>query len=158
MVEAVRILSSTTIRIVCILTSSQSDVFNQNSIVLASGASSSANGKVYLGRPWGAYAKYALKNSFPSYQNLTYFPSRVIFKNTYITAPLNKAIWSVWNTGDERTSNILFAEYNSTGSGVSGASRPSFATVLSASQANSYTISSAVGSDYANWVDAAYIV
>jgi len=88
----------------------------------------------------------------------SYFPSRVIFKNTYITAPLNKAIWSVWNTGDERTSNILFAEYNSTGSGVSGASRPSFATTLSASQANSYTISSAVGGDYVNWVDAAYIV
>ena len=59
MVEAVRTSLSLTIRIACILTCSQSDVFNQNSIVLASGASSTANGKVYLGRPWGAYAKYA---------------------------------------------------------------------------------------------------
>ncbi|CAA7265485.1 unnamed protein product [Cyclocybe aegerita] len=108
-------------------------VFNQNSIVLASGASS------YLGRPWGNYAK-------------------VIFKDTYVTAPLNKAMWSVWNTGDERTDHVLFAEYNTTGSGAAGASRPSFATVLSASQANAYTISSAVGSDYASWVDAAYLV
>jgi pectinesterase len=83
---------------------------------------------------------------------------RVIFKNTVITAPMNQALWSVWNVGDERTSNILFAEYNTSGSGASGASRPSFATVLSASQAASYTIASAVGSDYASWVDAAYLV
>lgn len=71
---------------------------------------------------------------------------------------MNKALWSVWNTGDERTSNILFAEYNTSGSGSTGAARPSFATVLSASQAASYSISSAVGSDYASWVDAAYLV
>lgn len=89
---------------------------------------------------------------------LIHLSPRVIFKNTVVTAPLNKAIWSVWNTGDERTSNILFAEYNTTGSGVSGATRPSFATMMSASQAASYSISSAVGSDYANWVDAAYLV
>ncbi|KAF9465364.1 pectinesterase [Collybia nuda] len=114
-------------------------VFDKNTIVLASGAASGTSGKVYLGRPWGAYAK-------------------VIFKNTVITAPMNKALWSVWNTGDERTSNILFAEYNTSGSGSSGASRPSFATVLSASQAASYTIATAVGSDYANWVDSAYLV
>ncbi|KAF9046510.1 pectinesterase [Panaeolus papilionaceus] len=112
-------------------------VFNQNTIVLASGASSSANGKVYLGRPWGGI---------------------VIFKNTVITAPMNKALWSVWNTGDERTSNVFFAEYNTSGSGASGATRPSFARVLSASEANGYSISSAVGSDYANWVDSAYII
>ncbi|KAF8881911.1 pectin lyase fold/virulence factor [Infundibulicybe gibba] len=85
---------------------------------------------VYLGRPWGGL---------------------VIFKSTVVTAPLNHALWSVWNTGDERTSNILFAEYNTTGSGQ-------LRTVLSASQAAAYSISSAVGSDYASWVDAAYIV
>ncbi|KAF8158033.1 pectinesterase [Crassisporium funariophilum] len=116
---------------------SGSYVFNLNKIVLAAGAASSASGKVYLGRPWGAYAK-------------------VIFKNTVITAPLNPAMWSIWNVGDERTSNILFAEYNTTGISASG--RPSFSTVLSASQAAAYSISSAVGSDYASWVDAAYLV
>ncbi|RDB14828.1 Pectinesterase [Hypsizygus marmoreus] len=113
-------------------------VFDKNTIVLASGAASDTSGKVYFGRPWGAYAK-------------------VIFKNTVVTAPLNKALWSVWNVGDERTSNIFFGEYNSSGSGVSAASRPSFATILSTSQAASYSISSAVGNDYSSWVDAAYL-
>ncbi|PPQ64151.1 hypothetical protein CVT24_008786 [Panaeolus cyanescens] len=121
---------------------SGSYVFNQNTIVQASG--SSANGGVYLGRPWG--------------ELFFMFFSRVIFKNTVITAPMNKALWSVWNTGDTRTSNVFFAEYNTSGSGASGASRPSFARVLSASEANSYSISSAVGSDYASWVDSAYVV
>lgn len=50
------------------------------------------------------------------------------------------------------------ADYNTTGSGVVGVSRASFATVLSASQAASYSISSAVGSDYATWVDPSYFV
>ncbi|TFK34809.1 pectin lyase fold/virulence factor [Crucibulum laeve] len=117
---------------------SGSYVFNQNTIVTASGASN-VNGNVYLGRPWGAFAK-------------------VIFKNTVINAPLNKALWSIWNTGDERTSNVFFADYGTTGSGASGVSRPSFATLLTSSQANSYTIASAVGSDYASWVDSAYLV
>ncbi|KAF9046177.1 pectin lyase fold/virulence factor [Panaeolus papilionaceus] len=116
---------------------SGSYVFNQNTIIQAPG--SGANGGVYLGRPWGAFAK-------------------VIFKNTVITAPMNKALWSVWNMGDTRTSNVFFAEYNTSGSGASGASRPSFARVLSASEANAYSISSAVGSDYASWVDSAYLV
>ncbi|KAK7044891.1 carbohydrate esterase family 8 protein [Favolaschia claudopus] len=118
---------------------SGSYVLNQNTIVLASDAVSGTSGKIYLGRPWGNFAK-------------------VIFKNTVITAPMNKALWSIWNTGDPRTDNILFAEFNTTGSGANGAARPSFATVLSASQAASYSISSAVGSDYASWVDAAYLV
>lgn len=84
--------------------------------------------------------------------------TRVIFKNTVVTAPFNKALWSVWNANDTHTDNVLFAEYNSTGSGVSGATRPSFATVLSASQASAYSISSAVGGDYASWVDMSYFV
>ncbi|KAF8998831.1 carbohydrate esterase family 8 protein [Cyathus striatus] len=111
-------------------------VFNQNTVVLASGASSLSN-KAYLGRPWGDFAK-------------------VIFKNTVIQAALNPALWSIWNVGDERTDNVFFADYNTTG--ISGISRPSFATSLTASQAALYSISSAVGSDYATWVDAAYLV
>lgn len=113
-------------------------VFENNKIILASGANSNANGNVYLGRPWGAYA-------------------RVIFKNTEVTAPMNKALWSVWNTGDERTSNVYFAEYNTFGSGASGASRPGFAKVLSASDAAKWTIGTTVGSDYASWVDTSYL-
>ena len=75
-----------------------------------------------------------------------------------MTAPLNHSIWSTWNPGNPQTSNVFFAEYNSYGSGVVGAIRPSYATVLSASQAASYNIATAVGSDYASWVDAAYLV
>ncbi|KAF9025068.1 carbohydrate esterase family 8 protein [Hymenopellis radicata] len=113
-------------------------VFDGNSIVLASDASSDTSGNVYLGRPWGAYAK-------------------VIFKNTQVTAPLNSALWSVWNDDDERTDHVLFADYNTQGSGADGADRPDFATVLSASEADEYSIASAVGSDYAEWVDADYL-
>ncbi|KAF9032416.1 pectinesterase [Panaeolus papilionaceus] len=111
-------------------------VFNQNTIVLASGTASSAKGKIYLGRPWRR---------------------AVIFKNTVITAPMNKALWAPWREGDD-TSNVYYAEYNTSGSGASGASRPGFARILSASDANNYNIGSAVGSDYASWVDSAYIV
>ncbi|KAF8901552.1 carbohydrate esterase family 8 protein [Mucidula mucida] len=113
-------------------------VFDGNSVVLASDASSDTSGNAYLGRPWGAYAK-------------------VIFKNTQVTAPLNSALWSVWNDDDERTDHILFAEYNTQGSGADGAHRPDFATVLSASEADEYSIASAVGSDYAEWVDVDYL-
>ncbi|KAJ6557886.1 carbohydrate esterase family 8 protein [Mycena capillaripes] len=114
-------------------------VFNQNTIILASDAVSGASGNIFLGRPWSDFAK-------------------VIFKNTAITAPMNKALWSIWSAAAPQTDNVLFAEFNTTGSGASGAVRPSFATVLTAAQAATYSISSAVGSDYASWVDAAYIV
>ncbi|KAF7316045.1 Pectinesterase [Mycena indigotica] len=114
-------------------------VFNQNTIVLASGAASNTTGKFYLGRPWGNYAK-------------------VIFKNTVINPTINKALWSVWSSSSPNTDSVFFADYNTSGGGASGLSRASFATALSASQAASYTISSAVGSDYASWVDAAYVV
>lgn len=83
---------------------------------------------------------------------------RVIFKDTIITAPLNTALWSVWNSATPNTDHVLLADFNTTGSGVAGVSRANFATLLSASQAASYSISSAVGSDYATWVDPAYLV
>ncbi|KAF5363373.1 hypothetical protein D9756_001058 [Leucocoprinus leucothites] len=118
---------------------STSYVFNQNTIVTASGAFSNVTGRQYFGRPWRNYAK-------------------VIFKNTVVTAPFNKALWSQWSDSTPNTDHILFAEYNTTGSGVAGASRPSFATVLSSSQAAAYSISSAVGSDYTSWVDTSYFV
>ncbi len=86
------------------------------------------------------------------------FLYRVIFKNTVVTAPFNAALWSVWNTDDPHTDNVFLADFNTTGSGVTGASRPSFATTLSASQASAYTIASAVGSDYTSWVDMSYFV
>jgi len=104
------------------------------------------------------FAKYVVTSVVLNALYINCNSHRVIFKNTVVTAPFNKALWSVWNTGDPRTDNILFADYNSTGSGVSGASRPSFATLLSSSQATAYSISSAVGSDYTTWVDMSYFV
>jgi pectinesterase len=67
-------------------------------------------------------------------------------------------MWSVWNTGDERTDHVYFAEYNTYGSGSTGAARPSFARVLGSSDAAKWNIGTSAGSDYASWVDAAYIV
>lgn len=86
---------------------------------------------------------------------------RVIFKNTVVSTPLNTALWSIWNVGDPQTDDVFFADFNTTGSGVSGvnsASRANFSAELSTSQAAAYSISSAVGSDYTSWVDASYIV
>lgn len=82
----------------------------------------------------------------------------MIFKNTLITAPLNQTIWSIWDPGDERIDDVFFAEYNSTGSGLTDPERPSFSTLLTDSQADAFNISSAVGSDYATWVDLDYFV
>lgn len=113
-------------------------LFESNTIVAASDAFSNVTGKTFLGRPWGDFAK-------------------VVFKNTVITAPLNKAIWSEWQTSDPRTDNILFAEFNSTGSGVAGAARPSFATVLTSTQASQYSIATTVGANWASWVDTSYL-
>ncbi|PAV22414.1 carbohydrate esterase family 8 [Pyrrhoderma noxium] len=113
-------------------------LFEKNTLVAASDAFSNVTGKVFLGRPWGDYAK-------------------VVFKNTVINTELNKAIWSEWSSSNPMTDHILFAEYQSTGPGVSGASRPSFATILTQSEADQYTIASTVGSDYSSWVDTSYL-
>ena len=81
---------------------------------------------------------------------------RVIFKNTEIIAPLNTTVWSVWQEGDPRTSNVFFADFNTTG--ISVASRPYFSTELTRKKAAAFSIASVVGHDYKNWVDASYIV
>ncbi|KAG6878609.1 hypothetical protein C0992_007856 [Termitomyces sp. T32_za158] len=113
-------------------------VFESNEIILASDAVSGTADQVFFGRPWGAFAK-------------------VIFKNTNVTAPLNKALWSIWNPGDERISNVTMADFQSFGPGVQDADRPSFVTELTPSEAAAFNISSAVGSDWASWVDASYL-
>jgi pectinesterase len=114
-------------------------VFNQNTIILAADAVQGTTGNVFLGRPWGDYAK-------------------VIFKNTFITVPLNQTIWSIWDPGDDNTEFVFFAEYNSTGPGILDPMRPDFSTLLSEEQADAYNISSAIGDDFASWVDLNYLV
>ncbi|KAJ7490673.1 pectin lyase fold/virulence factor [Mycena latifolia] len=113
-------------------------VFNQNKIIAAKDAFANVTGNVFLGRPWGDFA-------------------RVVFKNTYLTAPLNKTIWSIWNPGDERIDDILFAEYDSFGPGVVHANRPNFSTILTRPEAAQYTLSSALP-NYRDWVDTEYLL
>ncbi|CRK45239.1 hypothetical protein BN1723_016498, partial [Verticillium longisporum] len=100
-------------------------VFNNCNIAAASGNSVSA-GAYYLGRPWGAY-------------------SRVVFQKTTISSVINSAGWSVWNTGDEMTSNVAYGEYQNTGAGASG-TRASFSKALS----SAVSISTILTSSYAS--------
>jgi pectinesterase len=76
--------------------------------------------------------------------------------NTEIIAPLNTTVWSIWQNSDPRTNNVFFADFNTTG--ISVTSRPYFSTRLTSSEAAAFSIASAVGDDYENWVDASYIV
>ncbi|KAF9269414.1 pectinesterase [Marasmius fiardii PR-910] len=117
---------------------SGSYVFNANTVIQASDAESGTSGGYYLGRPWSPYAK-------------------VIFKNTVLNVTPRKELWSLWNGDPASVAHTLFADYRTTGSGASGLAWASFATVLSDNQADSYSISSAVGSDYASWVDTSYL-
>lgn len=109
-------------------------VFNNCDIAAASGNTVTA-GAFYLGRPWGAYA-------------------RVVFQNTAMSAVINSAGWRIWNTGDERTSNVLFGEYNNSGTGSQG-TRASFATKLS----SAVPITTILTSSYASkgYYDASYM-
>ncbi|PAV22412.1 carbohydrate esterase family 8 [Pyrrhoderma noxium] len=113
-------------------------VFNKSKVIAASDAFSNVTGKVYLGRPWSDYA-------------------RVVFLNSNLGSQMNSALWSQWSSSTPNTDHILFGEYNSQGDGAENVSRPSFVTVLSSSQAASYTISSTLGSDYTSWVDTSYL-
>ncbi|TDL20822.1 pectin lyase-like protein [Rickenella mellea] len=113
-------------------------LFNSNTLIAASDAFTNVTGKSFLGRPWGDFAK-------------------VVFKNTIINTPLNKTVWSIWSTSMPNTDDVLFGEFNSTGPGVSGVTRPSFSTLLTSDQASQYTISSAIGSNYTTWVDTSYL-
>ncbi|KAH8813954.1 pectin lyase-like protein [Flagelloscypha sp. PMI_526] len=64
----------------------------------------------YLGRPWGAYA-------------------RVVVQNSWLDSNIQPAGWSIWNVGDERLDNITFGEYRNSGPGSHGV-RANFSTEL----------------------------
>ncbi|KAK3307181.1 carbohydrate esterase family 8 protein [Chaetomium strumarium] len=107
-------------------------VINRSTVSAKSGASV-GTGAYYLGRPWRNYA-------------------RVVFQNTSLSRVVNAAGWRIWNSGDERTDHVEFAEYANAGEGAQGA-RAGFAKKLSAA----VTISTVLGSDYKTWVDTAYL-
>ncbi|KAJ7228125.1 carbohydrate esterase family 8 protein [Mycena haematopus] len=113
-------------------------VFNENQVIAAADAFLNVTGNVFLGRPWGDFA-------------------RVVFKNTFVSAPMNKTLWSIWDPGDDRTDFVLFAEYNSFGPGVADAHRANFSTVLDRAEAAQYNLESAIP-NYKAWVDAEYLL
>ncbi|ESK82464.1 carbohydrate esterase family 8 protein [Moniliophthora roreri MCA 2997] len=117
---------------------SGSYVFEENTVVQTSGAESGTSGGYYFGRPWDVYAK-------------------VIFKSTTLQVAPNPALWSLWNGDSDSVSNAFLADYKTSGTGADSLSRASFAKQLSDDQARSYSISSAVGADYADWVDTSYL-
>ncbi|KAH6682134.1 pectinesterase [Plectosphaerella plurivora] len=108
-------------------------VFNSCNISAASG-NSVPNGAYYLGRPWGQYA-------------------RVVFQKTSMSAVINSAGWSVWNTGDTRTANTAFGEYQNSGTGASGS------RAFSKSLSSAVSISTILTSSYASkgYYDASYM-
>jgi len=107
-------------------------VINKSSVA-ASTSSTAGTGTVYLGRPWSEYA-------------------RVCFQKTVLSAIINSAGWEVWSSSTPNTEDVTFEEYGNTGTGASG-TRASFATTLS----SALTISTILGSDYADWVDTTYL-
>ncbi|KAK3343079.1 pectin lyase fold/virulence factor [Neurospora tetraspora] len=109
-------------------------VFNSCTIAAAAG-NSVPSGAYYLGRPWREYA-------------------RVTFQKTSMTNVINPAGWSIWNTGDEKTSHVSYGEYANTGAGASG-NRAWFGKKLGAA----VKIETVLGSGYASqgYYDSSYM-
>lgn len=100
---------------------------------IQAGSTDPGSGNVYLGRPWGDYA-------------------RVAFQRSSLSDIINSAGWEEWSTSTPNTDYVTFEEYDNSGSGASG-TRASFSTTVS----SEITIDTILGSDYASWVDADYI-
>lgn len=109
-------------------------VFYDNKVTASSGYTTT--GEVYFGRPWSEYA-------------------HVVFIDTTVSDIVAPALWEEWSSSEPNTADVLFADYGTTG--ISDISRPSFATLLTSSEAATYTISYVLGSDYADWVDTSYL-
>ena len=82
----------------------------------------------------------------------------MVFKSTSVTAPLNPALWSVWQAAEPNTDHVTYADYDTSGSGVpSNVERPSFASLLTKTQAADYTMSEAL-SGQTKWIDTDYLL
>src|SRR5205085_2649183 len=103
----------------------------------ASKATVDLNQKVYLGRPYSAFA-------------------RVVIKNSYLDSIIQPAGWKTWSATDPRTDHVTFAEYQNVGPGNwenNAAGRIGFgnATLLTS---DTYTLSSVMAST--SWIDMTY--
>lgn len=90
-------------------------VFNNCTLTADSGVN-----KVYLGRPWRAYAK-------------------TVFINCSLGGHIRSEGWHNWNSIDKEKT-VFYAEYNNTGNGADTHSRVSWAKQLSDSIASEYTM------------------
>lgn len=104
-----------------------------DSCTIQAGSTDPGEGVVYLGRPWREYA-------------------RVAFQSCTLSDIIASAGWEEWSSSEPLTDDVTFEEYNNSGDGASG-TRASFATTMT----SALTISTILGSDYADWVDADYI-
>lgn len=103
-----------------------------SSLITYTSTYGSTMGQTYLGRPYSNY-------------------SRVIYTNSYLDSNINSAGWSVWQTSNPQTNNVLFGEYNNVGPSSSTTNRASFATQLDATAAQAYTLSNWIGDT--SWLD-----
>lgn len=69
-----------------------------------------------------------------------------------MTNVINSAGWVKWQNGDDRTDKVEFGEFGNTGDGSKG-TRASFSKKLGAAVG----ITTVLGGDYKNWVDASYL-
>lgn len=89
-------------------------------------------GNVALGRPWSQYAV-------------------TVYMNSFLDKHISPAGWSVWQTSNPQTGNVLFGEFNNVGPGNWTDSRASFATKLTEAQASQYKLDTFIGST--SWLD-----
>lgn len=105
-------------------------------MVTYSSSYGSTYGLSYLGRPCNQF-------------------SIAVYMNSYIDKHIKDAGWSVWSTSNPQTSGILFGEYNNSGPGSwqPTIQRASFATNLTAEQAEKYQLVAWIGDT--SWLDMA---
>ncbi|UZJ57050.1 hypothetical protein CBS101457_006370 [Exobasidium rhododendri] len=106
-------------------------VLNRCKIVAARGHSVPRH-SVFLGRPWGKFAKVNVQHSF-------------------LSSIINPLGWSVWNEGDERTSNVHFREFDNDGPGAETKGRASFM-----SKSSRAVTLKRLFEDY-SWIEEAYL-
>ncbi|KXJ87453.1 pectin lyase fold/virulence factor, partial [Microdochium bolleyi] len=102
------------------------------SVITYTSTFGSSFGNTFLGRPWSQFAI-------------------TVYMNSFLDKHISPAGWSVWQTSNPQTSNVMFGEYNNVGPGSSTASRASFATQLTAAQASQYSLANFIGST--SWID-----
>jgi pectin methylesterase-like acyl-CoA thioesterase len=112
-------------------------IFDNCLFTTAPGVTDDLTNKVYLGRPYSAYAL-------------------VVVKNSYIDSAIAPAGWKIWSATDPRTDHITFAEFNNSGpsnweNNAVARQAFGFATLLTS---DTYSLSSVM--DSTEWIDMTY--